>query len=360
MPKITLNKKYQKNLMISIIVLLIAFFSGFFEDYIGFHNNQDNRIESLYKNTDKAEIEDKLSGFSLDKIKELKNTDLFVGNKDYLNNIVQKIDLAKNKIYLETYILTEKRIQKALKKAYDRGLQVKIILEKNVYKAPNLNNKVFYNLKDYGIDITWAKNNYALTHAKFFVIDDSAIISTGNISYSSFTKNRDFFIETSDENIVKILERIFENDFEGINKAPYKHEIALSPVYSRIKLEELINNAKENINIYAQNFSDEKIIKLLVNKANSGIKINIIGPSLSQMENNLEAYNALKNAGINIVEKTSPYIHAKALVIDSKFLLIGSINYSDYSIDKNREVSLVIKNSEIIKKFNKIFEEDLK
>jgi len=37
-----------------------------------------------------------------------------------LDDIVKKIDLAENKVYIETYIFTEKRIKEAVKRAYKR------------------------------------------------------------------------------------------------------------------------------------------------------------------------------------------------------------------------------------------------
>jgi len=356
--KFKFNKKNQRNLVILIIILLSVIFPEYYKKYFDFHAWENLRIEEISINN--IAIDDKIDEFTLDKIEELEETDLFVWNKDYLNKIVEKINNAKSRIYLQTYIFTEKRIKSALKKAYDRGVEVKIILEQNVYKAPKLNNKVFYELKKYWIDMKWASRDFALTHAKFFVIDNEIIMSTGNISYSTFSKNRDFFIETSDTIIVKVLERIFENDFIWKREVPYKHEVVLSPTYSREKLEELINTAKNNINMYSQNFSDKNISDLLVKKSKSWIKINMIAPSLSKMPNNEEVYIKLRKAWINIIEKTNPYIHAKALEIDNKFLLIWSINYSSYSIDKNREVSLIIKNPELIKKFEKIFNQDLK
>jgi phosphatidylserine/phosphatidylglycerophosphate/cardiolipin synthase-like enzyme len=46
-----------------------------------------------------------------------------------------------------------------------------------------------------------------------------------------------------------------------------------------------------------------------------------------------------------------PKLHAKALLIDDKYLYLGSINFSYYSIEENREIGLIITNPEIIEKF---------
>jgi hypothetical protein len=52
-------------------------------------------------------------------------------------------------------------------------------LEKNPYKATNINNKHFNLLNKNGVDIVWSNSdNFSLNHSKFFIIDDEVILST--------------------------------------------------------------------------------------------------------------------------------------------------------------------------------------
>jgi phosphatidylserine/phosphatidylglycerophosphate/cardiolipin synthase-like enzyme len=53
-----------------------------------------------------------------------------------------------------------------------------------------------------------------------------------------------------------------------------------------------------------------------------------------------------------------PYVHAKAMLIDDTYLYIGSINFSDNSMDKNREIGIIVTNNEAIDAFKKQFEID--
>ena len=52
-----------------------------------------------------------------------------------LDDITTKIDSAQKRVYVEVYIFTEKRIKKSLLNAKKRGVEVKVLLEKNVYLA---------------------------------------------------------------------------------------------------------------------------------------------------------------------------------------------------------------------------------
>jgi phosphatidylserine/phosphatidylglycerophosphate/cardiolipin synthase-like enzyme len=62
--------------------------------------------------------------------------------------MVENINSSKKRVYVEVYIFTEKRLRKALIDAHKRGVEVKVLLEKNVYKASSLNNDTYKSLKN--------------------------------------------------------------------------------------------------------------------------------------------------------------------------------------------------------------------
>jgi phosphatidylserine/phosphatidylglycerophosphate/cardiolipin synthase-like enzyme len=53
-------------------------------------------------------------------------------------------------------------------------------------------------------------------------------------------------------------------------------------------------------------------------------------------------------------------MHSKAIYVDKKYLFLWSINFSHYSIDRNREIWIILKNSKILSDFEKIFNNDFK
>ena len=106
----------------------------------------------------------------------------------------------------------------ALIQAHKRGIEVKILLENNPYKAPYLNDKHYNAFRDTGIDVRWSDPlNYSLNHSKLLIVDDKAYISTGNFSYSLFKYNRDFLVSFTQEEFVKNLQQLFLQDFEHEN-----------------------------------------------------------------------------------------------------------------------------------------------
>ena len=200
-------------------------------------------------------------------------------------------------------------------------------------------------------------DNYILNHSKFLLIDWISIISTWNITYTTFTKNRDLFIFTYDNNINKSLLEIFNNDYEWIKSWNLYENLVISPQNSRIKLMKLLNSAEKNIKIYIPYLNDREILEEII-KIKKSKKINIeIILSKESIDNNIT--KNLQNIWILINFLKKYKMHSKAILVDNKYLFIWSINFSEYSIDKNREIWILIKEKNIIDDFLKIFESDI-
>lgn len=335
-----------------IILFLIVFSFYNFEEYKSFHQDK--------LNTEKNEktLKQELINFDLEELKELSDVKFYyTPNKDLLNNIVELINNAKENIYLETYMLTEKRIQEALIKAKKREISIKIILEKSPYKASNINNSAYNNMEKNWIEIQWSnKDNYSLNHSKVLIIDNLSIISSGNFTYSTFTQNRDFFIFTYDTNINKSLVQNFNNDFLWIKTDIFNDNLVFSPKTSRIKFNKLFDKAENNIKMYFQYMLDDEFVNKLIDiKKIKKIDIWIIlADTALSNENTIK----LENNWIKIEFIKKPKIHAKAILIDDKYLYVWSINMSDNSIDKNREIWILLKEKNIIKEFIDIYNSD--
>jgi phosphatidylserine/phosphatidylglycerophosphate/cardiolipin synthase-like enzyme len=130
-------------------------------------------------------------------------------------------------------------------------VDIKVLLEKNIYKSANLNLKTFLELQKNNISVSWSNpKNFKLNHSKIIIIDDELILSSGNLTYSTFSKNTDFFIFTKNFNIVEKFKKIFLSDFEGKKDFIYDHNIVLSPNYTKEKFDFLFNSCKKSLKMY--------------------------------------------------------------------------------------------------------------
>lgn len=349
-----MKKIHNKIIYLFLIIIFILFSIKNAEEYINFHVEKKNVIE--YQN----ELQEKLTHFSLDEIQEIQNLsvtrtpDLWL-----LDQIVKDINTAKNKVFLETYILTEKRIQEALIKAYNRWIDVQVILEKNPYMAYNINNKSYNKLHLAWIPVVWSDpKDYSFNHSKFIIIDDYFYISTWNYSYSTFKYNRDFFLKSDDPEILEIILKIFNYDYIWEERNFYHPNIVLSPYNSRHFFQTYFISAEKTIDLYFQYFKDDALVDLLIQKQKKWVQVTAIIPKTA-LESNKDTLNKMEKSWINLHVMTKKKMHSKVIVIDKKYWFIWSINFSHYSLDKNRELGLLMKNPNIIKNILDYFKDDL-
>ena len=344
-------KKIIPSLFVLLFIWVFWYFYG--DEYASFQQ------ESQEVRQKKVEIENEIQDFSVTDIRELDSVEFYhTPNLSLLDTIVSKINLADKRVYIEVYIFTEKRIKSAIKNAHERWVDVRIILEKNPYLAPRLNDSLYSEIEKTWIDIVWSDSrDYALNHSKLMIIDDEVIISTWNISYSTFAYNKDFFIVTDDRIIRENMLYVFENDFLGRKISPYEPNIVLSPVYARDKFTALFEAAQSSIQMYFQYFQDVDLESVFLDKIDDWVEVSAL-VSENFANNNIDKARSLQESWISIKYIKKPKMHAKAILIDEKYLFIGSVNFSSYSLDANREVGILIENPDIISQFLSLFKQD--
>lgn len=134
--------------------------------------------------------------------------------KDGSATICEILSKARKRIFLEVYLLTDPDIIDSLVKAKSRGISVRVILEKNVYSVGNPNLKTMDRLVSAGIDARYSDGyDYVFTHSKFIIVDHEYLISTGNMTKAAFSENKDIVLKGGDSGDLRILEQVFDADF---------------------------------------------------------------------------------------------------------------------------------------------------
>jgi cardiolipin synthase len=258
---------------------------------------------------------------------------------EVLDSIITDIDAAKRRIWIETYTWTEKETLNAVIRAKHRWIDVQVVLEPNVYNTPWINTETVKKLQNAGVEFSYAENQrYKFTHIKTWIIDDRWCISTGNWSYTSFTKNREFIYCSSDTSLLRDIEEIFHSDFHHIR--PYfpwwiDPRIWLAPENIRPWLKHILWNAKKEIIVYNQSISDPEMIHFFEKKSWEWVKI-----SLCQADHDDDFLSSSWKTSWDITFLTSkkPYLHAKAFLIDGKESILWSANLTQNALDNNREI----------------------
>ncbi|MBL7131129.1 MAG: hypothetical protein ISS45_06985, partial [Candidatus Omnitrophica bacterium] len=132
----------------------------------------------------------------------------------------------------------------------------------------------------------------------------------------------------------------------------------------------LISEAEQSIYVvlylarYYQKYTDSssnRLIKELISAAQRGVDVRVILEQSDWNEKNTEENKAtakiLSEGGVKVwlddFKKTS---HNKLIIIDGRYVVIGSTNWSYYALDKNNESSVLIDSPELSDVFKKYFE----
>ncbi|MCX8203204.1 MAG: phospholipase D family protein [Nitrososphaeria archaeon] len=123
--------------------------------------------------------------------------------------IIDLIDRANRSVLVAIYSFTRDDIADALVRAVNRGLEVRVVIERDrAYETGS----EYLRLKNNGVDVR-LDGNSGLMHHKFIVIDGILLI-TGSYNFSGAAEDR------NDENVIVILsERVaarYRSEFERI------------------------------------------------------------------------------------------------------------------------------------------------
>lgn len=174
-------------------------------------------------------------------------------------------------------------------------------------------------------------------------------IQTANLTQSAF-KNREYFLVGNDPVIWENLRTLFlkDREWEEIYPDDIHPNILVCPINCREVLESLIASAEQSIWIQTQYIVDDRIMDLLKNKSELDMQIVV-----ADLDTNRDMLYYFWPKVARALPK--PYVHAKTMLIDDKYLYVGSVNFSANSMDDNRELGIIVTNRDAIDTFKKQF-----
>lgn len=272
--------------------------------------------------------------------------------------LIEELDAARKSISIEIYLLTDDDVISALFRARDRGVDIRVLLEKDPYGGSNQQPEIFATLHEGGIQVRWNPAAKRFSHIKMIVIDDRvAMIMNANLTYSALTRNRELIVVTTEPALVEHAARIFTSDWEG-KEGPIPGPLVLSPDTSRSTILGLIDGAGSTLDIYAEVITDREFIDAVAAALDRGVRVRIIMTQAYGQDLLTEPVGELVRQGAELHTVASPYIHAKLILVDGREAFIGSQNYTATSMDQNREVGVVISGPSNLQRIQRIFDRD--
>ena len=259
-------------------------------------------------------------------------------------------------------------IQNAIINAKSRGVKIRIVYDtsKNNYYPET---KELIKLADESATET----NQILMHNKFMIFDNQKLV-TGSMNFSDtdfsgFNSNCLFFINSSEiaqiylEEFNQMLSGRFHND-----KKPVKHKTVLlgntkvTPYFSPTdkiitkNVIPLVNSAKKYIYIPAFILTHDELATALIQAKKRGVDVKIIIDATNTFASRSKV-KILRNATVPVkVENYAGKVHSKTIIIDDKYIIAGSMNFTKSGESKNDENALIIEDARLARYYRGFFE----
>ncbi|HET9895806.1 MAG TPA: phospholipase D-like domain-containing protein [Streptosporangiaceae bacterium] len=261
------------------------------------------------------------------------------------SSVYRLINSAKHSIEVTMFELADTTAEHDLAAAAKRGVAVRVILDR---RETSINSGAMDYLSSHGVEVVWSSPDYTYTHQKTLVFDHSvASVESANLTSRYYPSSRDFLVLDTNQADISAIIRVFNADFAHKPVKPADGaDLVWSPTDSETHLLALINGAKENLRIYSEEMGDSTVIDALIAAARRGVNVSVCGEN-SDSEYT-ETFDRMARDGVHISyfsSSTGFYIHGKVVMADygtsRARVFIGSENFSNTSLNQNRELGLI-------------------
>jgi phosphatidylserine/phosphatidylglycerophosphate/cardiolipin synthase-like enzyme len=265
---------------------------------------------------------------------------------------------AKHSLEMTMYELGDVQAQQALVADAARGVKVRVLLDQAMSGGP-FNQAAFGDLKAHGVNVSWASTQVSITHQKSFVVDRrKAVILTGNLTSKYYATSRDYAVVDTKAKDVAAIEATFELDWANAKgTAPPGADLVWSPG-SEAPLVAFIASARHTLRVENEEMKEPAVQAALEAAAKRGVTVQLLMMNQSSWR---AAFDSLKAAGVRVrtFKPNAPvYIHAKAIVVDSRRVFLGSENFSVRSLQANRELGLITPATRVVSTVQTTFDHD--
>jgi cardiolipin synthase len=293
--------------------------------------------------------------------------DLLVMPDDGAAAVVALIDQAREQLLLKQFKLDSAVVLEALRRAKERGVEVRVMLNPRTSGGDRWNDGSMSQLQDWGIVSAWTSEAFPVTHEKSMLIDGAAaLISTFNLSDKYFNETRDYGVLSRNPAVVSQVRQGFEADWQRIFFAPDLNVgLVWSSAHSRGQMARLIDRAQSTLWIQHPKFVDAVILERILCARERGVKVRVLcggkhGISNWDIYDTFSSLRVMQRFGVKVRRQKHLKLHAKLILIDGLYAQTGSMNIDRSAFDLRRELGIESDAPEVVGRLKATFEADWK
>ena len=274
--------------------------------------------------------------------------------------VLAMIQKATKSVDLVMYQLEDPQVEQALAADQARGVAVRVLLNQGYYGKPETANAAAYQyLQNNKVPVRWTPAYFALTHQKTLAVDgNAALIMTFNFTPQYYATGREFGVVDTDPSDVSAIESTFAADWSASKITPPKGTNLVWSPGSQAEMVSLIGGAKSSLLVYNEEMNDAAVTTALAGAAQRGVNVEVV---MTYSGSWATAFQKLAAAGVHvrIYAPSAPlYIHAKMILADGATAFVGSENFSPTSLEKNRELGIMLSAPAVVQPLSATFQDD--
>jgi cardiolipin synthase A/B len=292
---------------------------------------------------------------------------LIVLPDDTADAIIDPIKAARHTLNIRMFLFTDPSLLRAVIAAQRRGVHVRVMLNPARRDGTTDNQDTRDALLAAGVSVRDSSAEFAVTHQKSMVIDDSiGIIESLNWETRDLTETRDYAVETTSKTEVAEMVRCFDADWNEQSFEPMvSSELIWCPNNGRQRIADFIDSATETLWLQNERYQDVVIIERLVRAAKRGVHVRIMCRALHKLKKKklFEGVSGLRivhDVGAKVRALKNLKLHGKIMIADEKRVIVGSINLSPGSFDDRRELAVETSSEHVVKRLVETAKHDWK
>ena len=291
-------------------------------------------------------------------------------SSDICKELVSEINGAQKTIDMAIYgYSSTPAIEQALKKAISRGVKVRIVHDTDA-DGGNIYPDTFGFIGAFS-DVVSDKNSKEVRdtmHNKFYIFDGKIVITgSANLSHTDMSGyNSNSIIVINSPEVAKF----YTDEFDQMYAGKFHNDKTSTPdkVYGNIKvffspqdkgiangILPLIQNAASYIYVPSFVITEKRITNELIKAKQRGVDVRIIADALNSSTRHSKS-KEMRAAGIQVkAENYAGKMHSKSMIIDDKYVVIGSMNFSNSGENRNDENFVILEDSDAAGFYKNVF-----
>ncbi|MCK5813267.1 MAG: hypothetical protein KAH03_03375 [Cocleimonas sp.] len=277
--------------------------------------------------------------------------------------LIAAIDQARINVDVAIYELSLESVTTSLIKAHQRDVRVRVLTD-----SDNFDWDQIQRLSQAGIAVKGDQRS-ALMHNKFTVIDNKQVwTGSMNYTYKGAYRHNENLLQIDSIAAASNYTEEFAQLWAGIHRQVNASDSVFTVNNSTVEiyfspddhfrsqhLIPLLQGAKQSVYFMAFAFTSTDITSTLSNLKQQGLEIKGVVDS-SQAGSSYAQYDDLQNENIDVLLDGNPQkLHHKVMIIDHRYVVTGSYNFSQSAETRNDENSVIIDDPNLAARYEQEF-----